>query len=70
MKTREAKTSVKLLKGFGKRVRKYHQYYCNKAKSTYICNVCGFKALVRKQAGIWTCKKCQCMCAGKAYTPL
>jgi len=38
-------------------------------KDTYVCSVCGKKAVRRISTGIWQCKSCGATFAGGAFAP-
>ena len=39
------------------------------SRSAHICPKCLSRKLIRKAAGIWTCRKCETTFAGGAYSP-
>ncbi len=53
--------------GFGKNIRKQVVTAQKKSSNSYMCPNCSRKAVRRKAAGIWCCKKCQKVFASGPY---
>ncbi|MEM2875339.1 MAG: 50S ribosomal protein L37ae [Candidatus Bathyarchaeia archaeon] len=67
------KTSSNPVRGYGARyggtVRKRYIEILNILKRKHRCNNCGSVSIVRKSAGVWTCRKCGLTFTGGAYSP-
>ncbi|MGC9037761.1 MAG: 50S ribosomal protein L37ae [Candidatus Micrarchaeia archaeon] len=53
----------------GASLRKRYLAVLEQKRDTYVCSVCGKKAVKRISTGIWQCKHCGATFAGGAFTP-
>ncbi len=54
---------------YGASIRKRYLAVVAQKKDTYVCSVCGKKAVKRIGTGIWRCKSCGATFAGGAFAP-
>ncbi len=53
---------------YGARIRKLHDAAIKAKSSRYECPKCGKLKVVRKSYAMWSCKSCEAMFAGGAYS--